>query len=68
MLVLTALDSDYWRIAHYDETHYLTGCVLGFASIELTSDRLFILEVIGWFGPRVNTLNTNWGGRVYAGG
>ena len=38
-LVLTALDTGYGRIAHYDEIHYLTGGVLGFASIELTSDR-----------------------------
>ena len=66
--MLTALDTDYGRIAHYDETHYLTGGVLGFASIELTSDRLFMLEVIRWFGPRINTLNANRGGRRYAGG
>ena len=67
-LVLTALDTGYGRIAHYDETYYLTGGALGFASIELTSDRLFMLEVIRWFGPRINTLNANRGGRRYAGG
>lgn len=67
-LVLTALDTDYGRIAHCDGTHYPTGGVLGFASIELTSDRLFMLEVIRWFGPRITTLNANRGGRRYAGG